>query len=152
LHPAQWKAAEIILILKPGKSNKLTSYLPTSLLLAASKRFEKLLPMVENNGLIPNHQFSFRQRHSTIEQTHQMVRTNEALENKQYCSAAFLDISRAFNKVWHTGLLYKLRLSPPLNYLLVLNSYLHSRPFLVKAETGYAELSRQCWHTPRGVP
>jgi hypothetical protein len=44
--------------------------------------------MFENNGLIPNHQFSFRQRHSTIEQTHRIVRINEALEKKQYCSAA----------------------------------------------------------------
>jgi hypothetical protein len=53
--------------------------------------------MVENNGLIPNHQFSFRQRHSTIEQTHRIVWINEALENKQYCSAACLYISQAFN-------------------------------------------------------
>jgi hypothetical protein len=98
--------------------------------------------MVENNGLIPNHQFSFRHRHSTIEQTHQIIRINEALENKQYsyCSAAF-DISQIFNKVWHTGLLYKLRLSFPLNYFLVLKSYLHSRHFFVKPETEYAELS-----------
>jgi hypothetical protein len=43
LHPAQWKDAEIILILKPGKSNELTSCLPTSLLPTASKGFEKLL-------------------------------------------------------------------------------------------------------------
>jgi hypothetical protein len=27
----------------------------------------------------------------------------------QYCSAAFLDISQAFDKVFHAGLLYKLR-------------------------------------------
>jgi hypothetical protein len=44
---------------------------------------------------------------------------NEALEYKQYSSAAFLDISHAFDKVWHTGLLYKLRLFIPLNYFLV---------------------------------
>jgi hypothetical protein len=74
---------------------------------------KRLLPMVENNRLILNHQFSFGQRHSTIEQTHQIVqRINEALENKQYCSAAFLDISQAFDKVWRSGLLYKLRQSP----------------------------------------
>jgi hypothetical protein len=41
----------------------------------------------------------FRQRHSTIEQTHRVVRkVHESLENKKYCSAAFLDISQAFNK------------------------------------------------------
>jgi hypothetical protein len=93
--PAQWKVAQIILILNPGKPpNELTSYRPISLLPIASKVFEKLLlkwllPMVENNRLISNHQFGFRQRHSTIEQTHRIVqRINEALENKQYCSEA----------------------------------------------------------------
>jgi hypothetical protein len=61
--------------------------------------------MVENNGLIPN-QFCFRQRHSTTEYTYRIVqRINEALENKQYCSAAFIDISQMFDKVWHIGLL-----------------------------------------------
>jgi hypothetical protein len=132
--PAQWKVTQITLILKPGKPpNELASYRSISLLLIVSKVSEKillkrLLPVVENNRLIPNYQFSFRQRHSTIEQMHQIVqRINEALENKQYCSAAFLDISQAFHKVWHTGLLYKLRQSLPLNYFLILKSYLHSR-------------------------
>jgi hypothetical protein len=66
--------------------------------------------MAENNGLMPYHQFGSKQRHYTIELTYQIVhRINEALENKQYCCAAFLDISQAFDKMWHTGLLYKLR-------------------------------------------
>jgi hypothetical protein len=124
--PAQWKDAQIILISKPGKPpNELTSYRPISLLIIVFKVFEKLLLkwlllMVENNRLIPNHQFGFKQRHSTIEQMHQTIqRINEALENKQHCSAAFLDISQAFDKVWHTGLLYKLRRSRPLNYFLI---------------------------------
>jgi hypothetical protein len=107
--------------------------------------------MVESNRLIPSHQFGFRQRHSTIEQTHQIIqRINEALENKQYCSAAFLDISQAFNKVWHTGLLYKLRRSLPLNYFLILKSYLHSRHFLIKAETEYTELLSVNASVPHG--
>jgi hypothetical protein len=89
------------------------------------------------NQLIPNHQFVFRQRYSTIEQTHRIVqRINEALEHKHYCSAAFLDITQAFNKVWHTGLLYKLKQSLPLNYpyFLLLKSYLQNRHFLFKIE------------------
>jgi hypothetical protein len=65
--PAQWKVAQIILILKPGKPpNKLTSCRPIGLLPTVSKVFEKLLlkrllRMVENNRLIANHQFDFRQ-------------------------------------------------------------------------------------------
>jgi hypothetical protein len=52
---AQWKVAQIILILKLGKTlNELTSYWPISVLPIVSKVFEKLLlkrllPMVENN-------------------------------------------------------------------------------------------------------
>jgi hypothetical protein len=121
--------------------NELTSYRSMILLPIVSKVFEKLfskrlLPIVQNNRSIPNHQFGFRQRHSTIEQTHRIVWwINDALENEQCCSAAFLDISQALDKVWHTGLLYKLRRSLPLNYFLIIKSYLQSRPFLVKAET-----------------
>jgi hypothetical protein len=84
---AQWKVAQIILILKPRKPpNELTSYRPISFLPAVSKVFEKLLlkrllPVVENNRLLPNQQFGFRQRHSTTEQTHRNVRRiNKALE------------------------------------------------------------------------
>jgi hypothetical protein len=131
--PAQWKVAQIIFILKPGKPpNELTPYQPISLLPIVSKVFEKILlkrilPIFQNNRLIPNFQFGFRQRHSTIEQVHRIVRRiNEALENKHYCSAAFLDISQAFDKVWHTGILYNLRRSLPLNYFLILKYYLHS--------------------------
>jgi hypothetical protein len=107
--------------------------------------------MIENNRLILNHQFSLRQRHSTIEQTHRIVqRINEALENKQYCSAVFLHISQAFDKVWHTGLPYKLRRSLLLNYFLILKSYLLSRHFLVKIETEYTELSSVYTRVPLG--
>jgi hypothetical protein len=54
--------------------------------------------------------------------------------------AAFLDISEAFDKVWHTGLLYKLRKSLPHNYYLILKSYLHGRHFNVNVAQQYTEL------------
>jgi hypothetical protein len=57
------------------EANVLISYRLISLLPILSKVFEwpllkRLLPMVESNALIPNHQFGFRQRHSTTEQMH----------------------------------------------------------------------------------
>jgi hypothetical protein len=53
----------------------------------------------------------------------------------------FRNTSQACDKVWHTGLLYKLRLSLLLKYFLVLKSCFHSRHFLVNSETEYIELS-----------
>jgi hypothetical protein len=112
---------------------------------------QRLLPVIENNRLIPNHQFGFRQRHSTLEQMHRIIqRINEDHENKQYCSAAFLDISQAFDKVWHARLLYKIRRFLPLNYFLNLKSYLLNRHFLVKVGTEYTELSSVNVGVPQG--
>jgi hypothetical protein len=146
--PTQWKVAQIILIPKPGKPpHDLFSYRPISLLPIVSTLFERFhlkrfLPLIEHNKLILTHQFDFRRRHSTIEQTHRIVhRINEAFEHKACCSAAFLDISRAFHKLWYTGLLYKLRQSLPLNYFLLLQSYLHNRHFFVKIASTHHNLS-----------
>jgi hypothetical protein len=76
------------------------------------------------------------------EQTHRIVqRINKALERKQYCSAEFVDVTQAFDKVWHTGLLYKLKLSFALNYFHILKSYQQNRNFFVKIENEYTELS-----------
>jgi hypothetical protein len=62
--PAQWKVAQITLILTTGKPHELASYRPISLLPIVSKIFEKLLkrllPIILNNNLIPNHQFGLR--------------------------------------------------------------------------------------------
>jgi hypothetical protein len=80
--PAQWKVAQIILILNPGKPlNELTAYRPISIIPIVSKVFEKLhlkrlLPVVESNRLIPNRLFGFKQRLSTIEQMHRIVQTS----------------------------------------------------------------------------
>ncbi|GFT65806.1 putative RNA-directed DNA polymerase from transposon X-element [Trichonephila clavipes] len=51
----------------------------------------------------------FRPRLST---SHQLLRVVEyikdAIDRNQYTAAVFLDIQKAFDRVWHTGLLYKL--------------------------------------------
>jgi hypothetical protein len=78
-----------------------------------SKLFKKILlqklkPILIEQKLIPDHQFGFRQEHATTEQVHRVVnKINQDLHLKRYCSAAFLDISQAFDKVWHTELLLK---------------------------------------------
>lgn len=111
-----------------------------------SKVFEKLLlkrlkPILDEFNLIPAHQFGFRNQHGTIEQVHRVAdKIRNSIENKEYCSAAFLDISQAFDKVWHPGLLYKIKKTLPHQYYKILKSYLTDRFFQVKFQEEYSKL------------
>lgn len=140
--PILWKYSTIILILKPKKPpDSPTSYRPISLLPVLSKVFEKLLlkrilPIVDTAKILPNSQFGFRNSHSTIQQVHRLVdKISYALEEKLYCTGAFLDVSQAFDRVWHAGLLYKLKLLLPSHYYLILKSYLEDRFFSVRIDS-----------------
>lgn len=94
--------------------------MPISLLPVTSKVLEKLIlkrlqPITESRSLIPEHQFLFRRHHSTaIEQVHILCHEiRQALEHKKVSSANFIDAQQAFDKDWHTDLLYKLKMMPP---------------------------------------
>lgn len=145
--PSLWKVAEIIMIPKPGKSpNEASSYRPISLLPVMGKLFEKLFSkrlknLIQNRNILPNHQFGFREKHSTIEQIHRITHSIEiAFEKKEVCSAVFLDVAKAFDDVWHKGLLHKLNLLLPKQYCQMLASYLSDRFFRVKQEDEYSNL------------
>lgn len=155
--PAHWKVAEMILILKPGKkATEMKSYRPISLLPIMSKLFEKLFlkrikPIIEEKNLLPNHQFGFRQKHSTIEQVHRLIDIIEkALEGEEVCSTIFLDVSQAFDKVWHEGLLYKLNQLLPVQYANLLKSYITDRMFRVNHGADYSDFKDIKAGVPQG--
>ena len=132
--PLKWKSAQIIMIHKLGKPpTRVTSYRPISLLPILSKIFERLflkrLHKVANiDQKIPTHQFGFRENHSTIQQCHRIVHgILQSLEEKKLCTAGFLDIQQTFDRVWHDGLLYKLKQFLPTPHYLLLQSYLSDR-------------------------
>ena len=155
--PHHWKIAEIIVIPKQGKPlSEVTSYRPISLLPLFSKLFEKLLlkrldPIIEQRKLIPTHQFGFRNKHSTIDQVHRITNVIEkALEEKQICSAIFLDVAQAFDKVWHKGLEFKLHRDLPRQYYEILKSYIGNRFFRVRYGSVYSELKEIQAGVPQG--
>jgi hypothetical protein len=144
-----------VVIPKPGKPpNQVSSYRPISLLPIISKVFEKLFlkriqPLIDERNLIPEHQFGFRHKHSTIEQVHRIYNViKEDLENKRFCSAAFLDVAQAFDKVWHAGLLFKIKTLLPHTYYGIIKSYLSNRLFQIK----YQEYLTDLHDISSGVP
>lgn len=154
--PAQWKIAQIILIPKPGKPpHDVSSYRPISLLPILSKVFERLLlhriqPTLTERNIIPRHQFGFRKQHATVEQVHRIVDIiSKSLEEGSYCSAAFIDISQAFDKVWHEGLLVKIKRALPNCYPLF-KSYLEERMFQIKYRDTYTDFYRIKSGVPQG--
>lgn len=113
--PQQWKIAEIIPILKPGKPDtKPVSYRPISLLPTTTKVTEKIilkrLQKHENTlHIIRNEQFCFRHRHSTVQQIFRI--TNDIItgfNKNKVTTMLFLDMEKAFDKVWVDGLIRKL--------------------------------------------
>ena len=89
--PMQWKVAEVLMIPKPDKPpNDRKSYRPISLLPTLAKIFERLLlnrlkEMIEQRNLIPEYQFGFREKHSTIEQVHRLTDVIEnTIEKKRF--------------------------------------------------------------------
>lgn len=60
-------------------------------------------------SIIKNEQFGFREQHSTVHQIKRIV--NMIKENKK-CKRStgmvLIDIEKAFDSVWHDGLIFKL--------------------------------------------
>ena len=143
------------MIAKPkGDTSNCASYRPISLLLVMSKLFEKifvchLYPFITE--LIPNHQFGFRSGHSTIDQVHRIVEViNKTFEDGDVCSAIFFDVAKAFDKVWHKGLIFKLHKYLPTQYAELLESYLYQRSFRIKQDQHFSELKEIKASVPQG--
>ena len=154
--PHQWKKADVVKIPKPGKNPTFPqNYRPISLLPTLGKLFERIVHArlqeeVDELGVVPETQFGFRPRHST---THQALRVvehvTERFNHKEATGAVFLDISKAFDSVWHRGLLHKmLEAGISLSMVQLIRSFLIGRSFRVKL--------RSCRSTGRrieaGVP
>ncbi|KAI4474511.1 hypothetical protein M0804_014816 [Polistes exclamans] len=155
--PSTWKLAEIIMLPKPNKDpHDVNSYRPISLLPLLSKLLEKIIfirmkKIISAKNLIPDHQFGFRNKHSTVEQVHRLTNTIiTALEKKEYCSAVFIDIEKAFDKVWHQRLLQTINKHFPYSYFKLLKSYLSDRTFYVKIKDTHSNIKLIKAGVPQG--
>ena len=97
--------------------------------------------VINTQNLSQDHQFGFRKNHGTIEQVHRLVGTiNQTFEKDQYCTAACLDVSQAFDKVWHDGLLFKIKKMLIINYYLFIRYYIENSYLYVKENKEFSSI------------
>ena len=134
--PDTWKKGNIIPVHKKESKNMVKNYRPISLLPIFGKIFEKviydkLFRYFQENKFLSDHQSGFRCGDSCISQllaiTHEIYKSfdaNPSLETR----GVFLDMSKAFDKVWHKGLLFKLKCyGVDGGFYDILENYLHNR-------------------------
>ena len=113
--PDLWKHGLIMSLFKKGNTNMSSNYIPIALLSCVGKLMERVVYkhlynfFVENN-LIYKLQSGFLKGHSTVHQLidiyHQVCL---GIEAGQHTCMVFCDVSKAFDRVWIKGLLFKLK-------------------------------------------
>ena len=116
-YPDIWKLANVTQIFKKGAKQLIENYRPISLLPLCGKLFEQIIfnnlyKHLTTHHLITKKQSGFRPGDSTtnqliglVDEIHQAFDSKKPLEVR----AVFLDIPKAFDKVWHDGLIFKMR-------------------------------------------
>jgi len=156
--PDYLKVIEILPIYKKGYVTEPTNYRPISLLSQFDKMFEKiiyerLLNHIEKNKLLSKFQFGFRQSSSTILAVSKLYDTLiNNIDNDLYTCCLFLDLSKAFDTVYHSILLNKLH-----NYFGVRGiahdlflSYLNNRFQYTKRANSKSSLIKVTCGVPQG--
>lgn len=154
--PRALKKAKVICIQKHNKDQRLpSSYRPISLLSSIEKLFEKIIlarintHIIENN-IINKEQFGFRPQHSTVHQIKRItkiIKTNKRL--KLSTGMVLMDIEKAFDSIWHNGLLYKLnQFKFPFYIIKIIQAFLTDRSFNVTLNNAVSTDR----NIPAGVP
>ena len=127
------------MIPKPNKTlDDLTSYRPISLTSCLSKLLERLIlnkinTHLTQNEIIPPNQAGFRQNFSINDNMLRLINgTINNFNDNKITGLVMFDVERAFDRVWHDGLFYKLKQIRLPHYLILwLNSFIKGMCFKV---------------------
>ena len=132
--PSIWKRANVLPLHKKNNKDAMNNYRPISLLSCVGKVLEKivfkfLFNYFRENFLLSIYQSGFMPGDSTVNQLVQIYHMMcEALDKQKEVRLVFCDISKAFDRVWHDGLIHKLEcIGVRGNLLIWLKDYLHNR-------------------------
>ena len=112
--PDQWKEANVTPVHKKNDKQIISNYRPISLLPILAKVFEKIIfknlyNYLTVNNLLTKNQSGFRPGDSCTNQLLSLVHEiHESFDKGFEVRSIYLDMSKAFDKVWHEGLIFKL--------------------------------------------
>ena len=139
--PSQWKHAYISPIFKKGQKSDPKNYRPISLTSVICKSMEhiivsQVMKHLEDRNILTDRQFGFRSKHSCESQLYVTINDiAKQIDSDLQVDAAILDFSKAFDKVSHQKLLYKLNYYGIRgNVLYWLESFLNGRTQQVVVE------------------
>lgn len=132
--PEDWRAARVVPVFKKGDRSLPQNYRPISLTSSCCKLIEHIianhiLDYLKEHAVLTPWQHGFRKGYSTVTQlvtiTHSFA---SVLDNNGQIDSIFLDFSKAFDKVPHDKLIFKLR-TVGLSEMIIswITSYLSNR-------------------------
>ena len=134
--PKQWRRAKVIAIPKPNKDRtEAANYRPISLLSVTFKLLERIVlrrvsDAIENT--LDTAQAGFRRGRSTQDQVLALTTYIEnGFQRRLKTGAIFLDLTAAYDTVWHKGLLVKAARILPRWAVLTIAAFIHDRRFRV---------------------
>jgi len=137
--------------------SKIENYRPITLLPVLGKNFEKILSnriQIAIGKIIPNHQFGFKTGTSTIHPLIILTANTQCVRKMGKKTAAlFMDIKKAFDKVWHSGLIFKLHQARCPTYIIkLIDQFLTKRQIQVKVKNNISEIFTPSQGLPQGSP
>ena len=151
--PKSWKWAIINMIPKlESYTYNYLEYRPINLLSCLSKVSERVIKnrlysIIESENLVVREQSGFRNKRGTWDNLLFMTQKIEESfsRGKKVCGLNF-DISKAFDKVWHAGIIYKLILLKIPKYIIrFIKSFVTDRTFRVKVNESFCPSMLRPW-------
>ena len=140
--PPVWNNADIVPIPKPGKDHtKVTNYRPIAISSCLGRVFEKVLANRLQDWLTFNHIFHNLQCGFQANRACEDIITilladaYACLDGGNTCSVISFDFQKAYDSVWHSGLIHKLYFTYGMrgNFLQTMSSFLSTRHIRVKS-------------------
>ena len=152
-----WTNNKVIFLRKAGKKDytQTQAYRPITISSYVGKLFERILESrvrlhLEQEQLLPNYQYGFRDNRSTGTYITNMISTiQHRLKSKQETAGIFLDLQKAFDSVWHKGLIFRmLECGLEGKILKIISKFIKTRKVRLQVNN-YVTEPRQC---PLGLP